>query len=80
VTEEERLFAEVEKLKVKAGDIILIKAARVDDETVKGLRPIAEALSKTFDCLVILVGPDDCVTDMDEDVMDSYGWVRKAEL
>ena len=77
MSEEERLFAEVEKLEVNEGDVLLVKAGSLDRSVVEPLHGLAEKLSSAHGCLVILIGPDDCIANLDKEVMETYGWIRK---
>lgn len=78
MTEEERLFSEVEKLEAQPGDVIVIQAGQITHENVDALREIAGVVSNTFKCLVLLMNKGDCIRKLDEETMEAYGWVRKA--
>lgn len=78
MSEEDRLFAEVEKLEAKPGDVIVIQAAQITGENVDALREIAKVVSDTFRSLVLLMNKGDCIRKLDEETMAAYGWVRKA--
>ena len=77
MSEEERLFAEVEKLEVHEGDMLVIKAASDEVRVVEALRKLAEQLAGFYNCITVMLGPNDCLSTLSPEVMEAYGWFRK---
>jgi hypothetical protein len=69
--------AEVSGLHVEPGDVIVIKSPhyRASSE----LQSLADELSRAYQCLVLLIGPRDCIAKLDPEVMATYGWVKAAQ-
>ncbi|NIQ88676.1 MAG: hypothetical protein GWN93_06175 [Deltaproteobacteria bacterium] len=72
------LIKDVEKLDVKPGGVLLVKVADTSISTIEAVRGMAEEISSATQCMVVILGPDDCLTNLDADVMATYGWVRKG--
>ena len=71
------LIKEVTKLDVEEGDTIVIQPAEVSDDIINAVRSLAAEVSTTLHCLVIILGPDDRISSLDDEMMAANGWVRK---
>ena len=75
---------EVDKLRIKDGDIVVIRMARPvitqdgAEESAKLVRNHLYAQG-IEDVLIMVLAPDTDIAALDEAEMKRYGWVREAE-
>lgn len=73
------LIKDFEKLDVGKGDVVMLRVKDTDQDTIQSVMLMAEEVSGALHCMVIVLGPNDCLAKLDDDVMGAYGWYRKEE-
>ena len=78
MTEEDRLWTNMEGLSLEQGDVAAVYVRRdILLEEVEQLHSMLSEVGKDMGVLFIVMTEGECIRRLPEDVMNTYGWYRK---
>ena len=78
MTEEDRLWTNMEELSLEKGDVVAVYARRdILPEEIAHLGNMLSEIGKDMGVLFFMMMEGDCIRKLPEDVMNTYGWYRK---